>query len=93
MPFPACRRACLAALQALAWGFAVLAVESRNQDQQGRCFSSSSDPAVSDQAQAPYVIQASMPAWAAPNGMSGSPIRLLPRSLRSPTSLLLLLVL
>ncbi|KAL4424170.1 hypothetical protein ABPG75_001471 [Micractinium tetrahymenae] len=43
--------------QALAWGYAVLAVESRNRDQQGRCFSSANDPAVSDQGEVPYIIQ------------------------------------
>lgn len=35
----------------------MLAIESKNRTQAGRCFSSSKDPAVSDQWEAPYVLQ------------------------------------
>jgi len=42
---------------ALKYGFAVLAVESRNRSQHGRCFSSAADPETSDMWQAPYVVQ------------------------------------
>ncbi len=44
-------------MQALAHGFAVLAVESKNRSRNGRCFSSAADPLTSDQFEAPYVIQ------------------------------------
>ncbi|EFN58232.1 hypothetical protein CHLNCDRAFT_57065 [Chlorella variabilis] len=43
--------------EALAHGFAVLAVESRNRSRKGRCFSSGTDPMTSDQWTAPYTIQ------------------------------------
>ncbi|KAL4447290.1 hypothetical protein ABPG77_007323 [Micractinium sp. CCAP 211/92] len=42
---------------ALKYGFAVLAVESRNRSQHGRCFDGGADPMTSDMWQAPYVIQ------------------------------------
>ena len=43
--------------QALAWGFAVLAVESKNQSYHGRCFSSSGDPVLSDTNEVTWVVQ------------------------------------
>lgn len=36
----------------------MLAVESKNRSQHGRCFNSGSDPAASDMWEAPYIIQA-----------------------------------
>lgn len=51
---------------ALKYGFAVLAVETKNRSRMGRCFSSSSDPLVSDQWEAPYIIQ--VRAW---GGLAG----------------------
>ena len=50
---------CLAALQALARGYAVLAVESKNRERKERCFNYSPDETISDAYQVPKIIEVS----------------------------------